>query len=107
MALAELVVGHGEPGGREVAVIGLAGALDVAGTPAWIDEFPCTAVDSDSVPGVAGDVACWEGIARFEGGETVALAVTADDYALEASGGSESSEESSVAFADCKTGCNC
>ncbi len=53
VAHAEFDVGHGEEGGREGFVVGLAFAVDASGAPAAVDEFPLSVIDFDGVPGVA------------------------------------------------------
>lgn len=53
VARAEFDVGHGEEGGREGFVVGLAFSVDVSGAPAAVDEFPLSVVDFHGVPGVA------------------------------------------------------
>ncbi len=97
---AEFFVAHGEVSWFESLHVGHSCSLDVASTPACIDEFPFAVVDTDGVPGVAGVVG-WKGSAGFEGGVAIALAVAADDNTFKASVGGQGGEESGVAFADC------
>ena len=65
----------------------LAFTTDMAGTPAWIDEFPLSVVNLDSIPGMTcGLWRYW--IARFEGREAISLAVASNDHRFKASFGS-------------------
>ena len=85
VAEAEVVVGHGEHLGRELLVVRLTGAGDVAGAPAGVDGFPVPVVDLHRVPGVVG-IFCRHRCARCEGGgESESFAVAAHDHGLEAS----------------------
>lgn len=52
MPEAEVVVRHGKVARGEIFVVGLSGALDVASTPAAVDQFPFAVVDLDRVPRV-------------------------------------------------------
>lgn len=82
MAQAEFVVRHGEAAGCEIFVVGFAGAGDVAGAPAAVDEFPFVVVDFHRVPRV---VAAFggEGGVGCQGGVAEAFAVASDDDAFE------------------------
>lgn len=97
---AEFFVGHGEVSRFEALDVRHPGALDMAGAPACVDEFPLAVVDADGVPGVAGVVG-WEGSTGSERGVAKALAVATDDDAFKAGVGGEGGKEGGVAFADC------
>lgn len=59
MAEPEGGVGHAELARREVFVVRLPPAGDVARAPAGVDQFPVVVVDLDGVPGVACGVFRW------------------------------------------------
>ena len=102
VAETELVVVHGEELGSEVFVVGLAFAADVAGAPATVEELPFAVVDFHGVPRV-GRVLGRDGRAGCERRKTKALAVAADDEALETSFGGDGGEQARIAFADRET----
>lgn len=54
MTNAEIVIRHGEHAWCELFVVGLAGAGDVAGTPAAVNELPLAVINLHGVPGVIG-----------------------------------------------------
>lgn len=78
----EFFVGHGEVVRTEALDVGHAGALDVAGAPARVDEFPFAVIDANRVPGVAGVVG-GEGGSGFDRCVAIALAVAANDDTFE------------------------
>ncbi len=84
MAQAKVVVGHGEHFGRELLVVGLACAGDVAGAPAGVDGFPVAVVDLYGVPGVVGGFGGHGRAGGEGGGEAEAFAVAAYDDRFEA-----------------------
>ena len=97
---AEFFIAHGEVARLEALHVGHSSALDVAGAPACINQFPFASVDAHGVPGMAGVVG-WEGGAGWQGGVAIAFAVAADDNAFETSVCGEGGEKGGIAFADC------
>ena len=70
-----------------MSAVWLAFTTDMAGTPARIDELPLPIVNPDGIPGMTCGL-WWYWIARFEGRESIALAVAANDYRFKTSFGS-------------------
>lgn len=99
---AEFVVGHREHARSKLLVVGLACAGYVTGAPTGVDAFPLAVVDLDCVPSVIGVFGRQRGPRRQGGGESEALAMTADDDGFHAGFGGYSGEETGVAFTDGK-----
>jgi hypothetical protein len=53
VAESKVLVCHGEHARREMCRVGLAFASDVAGAPAWVDEFPEPIIYFDGIPRVS------------------------------------------------------
>src|SRR5690349_13218841 len=99
MPLAELVVGHGKPAGCKILVVWLTCTLDIASTPAGVNEFPCHTVNAYGIPGVAAHVFSWKWIAWTKSFKTESFSMPTNNHTLQSCRSGQRSEQSSIAFA--------